>query len=211
MKREAKKLAKGLARVCYRPDTSVIDKFLKYLEQSLRSEFDRLEKEIQAISEKNSDYKSHLVDYQTDMIYISDLGDELSILALFKDFEIKLIPFLQSEFPKHKVRHLNCCTICLVLGVCEKSKKDESECYELLKEKMRYISSFYELKCLNNSIKHNGVVNEELAAHFGEVWGRKGDKLTNIHDTYQRLKCSVVDFYNEFVDKVYEEEELRNG
>jgi hypothetical protein len=211
MKRETEKLLRGFARVRVCPDTTVIDNFLQYLDEGLRREYDQLQKKIQAISEKGSDYKSQLEDSQDDLCYISVLGDELSILALFKDLEIKVLPFLQCELPMHKVRHLNCCTIGLVIGVCGKSKKDESECYELLKEKMRYISTFYELKCLNNSVKHNGIVNKELADNFGDVWGKEGDELKDIRESYERLKLNIFDFCKELVDKVFEEKGLKKG
>ena len=56
---------------------------------------------------------------------------------------------------------------------------------------------------MNNSIKHQECVNEDLAKYFPEIWGNEGDELKNLAGAYTRLTPEVNNFLSDLVERVY--------
>jgi len=59
-----------------------------------------------------------------------------------------------------------------------------------------HFSAFDELRCINNDIKHGGVVGKELAKYPG--W-RLGDNLSNIDTAYERIAPDCRSFIFELI------------
>jgi len=57
-----------------------------------------------------------------------------------------------------------------------------------------------ELRCLNNSIKHNETVNEELSNK--NVKWEKGQLIENIYEDFNRLKDTPIDFLSDLISKI---------
>ncbi|EIA9327389.1 hypothetical protein K7103_004356 [Vibrio parahaemolyticus] len=111
---------------------------------------------------------------------VSDLVDELSILALYKRIELKhndLVKFFHYS-DKGIYRW-------------EKLKK-------VLPDEVQSIPEFNavnELRLLNNAIKHEGCVCDELVEHYPS-YGKIGDEFTELDITYERLKPAVCIYVN---------------
>ena len=59
--------------------------------------------------------------------------------------------------------------------------------------------AFNELRLINNAIKHSGIINKELATYPGF---KKGQKLTELHKHYYRLRDDVDSFLIELQKKI---------
>ena len=143
----------------------------------------------------NSEYASYLEGCQS---YIPDthfLAHELSIVALYKEIEIKASllfkEYMPSKYPKKLYFDDE--------NIDDKFKID-------LKDIPEY-DSFNELRLINNSIKHSGYVNNKLSIKFKERWGNEGDELNDLKEAYDRLKPEVITFFNNLFDLVYEKKE----
>lgn len=174
-----------------------IDNFLEHLKESLHQAYKRLE-----VIPTNQYVGDYLADIEL-LIATSDLGDELTILALFKTVEIQAIRFIKNLKPS--------------LSVFQPKKEGKrkgqekkfflSEILQELKEKqfissIRYENSYNELRLLNNSIKHQGLVNKDLAEIFPK-YGNEDDELKDLDKAYTRLKPEIKFFFADLFDNVY--------
>jgi len=57
-----------------------------------------------------------------------------------------------------------------------------------------------ELRCLNNDIKHNGKVREELAK-VNNKW-QEGQLIGNVYEDFNRLKDAPENFLNDLITKL---------
>jgi hypothetical protein len=176
-------------------DTEYIDSFRKLVAQSMENEFKKIYARY-AVHQQTTynDSEIQQIDYDLisgDAIFTSDvsyLADELSIVALYKIFEKKhkeLIAFHRKEHNAGKYSYWE-----NVLSVLPSEAKTS-----------RHISAVNELRLLNNSIKHNGLVSVELSQNFPS-YGQAGSELAELDKAFERLKPSVV-FYLKELHAIY--------
>lgn len=70
-----------------------------------------------------------------------------------------------------------------------------------------HFSSYDELRCINNDIKHGGVVGKELAKYPG--W-KLGDDLSNIDTAYERIAPGCRSFIFELIQAMLDKKEENN-
>ncbi len=171
-------------------DTSYIESFNELVANSVEQEFSKIEKRSELHKKKNYDDPEHefynglwIQDDGQFMCMVSNLADELSIVALYKQFEIK-----QKEIIAFHKRTENTSKYSFwknVLAVIPETVKNSDS-----------FISVNELRLLNNSIKHEGVVSEELSNKF-PGYGKKGKELSKLGKTYVRLKPEIVNYIND--------------
>jgi hypothetical protein len=170
-------------------DHDVIDRLLEGIASHAVSERKNLStqaNEIAKATDVSSDDKFFLQDALSDEVYfleeVEKLSNELAIIALYKKMEITTKRAVSIAFPKvpthslFKVNHLK--KSLLRQGVDITS--------------LAHYRAMDEVRCLNNSIKHDGTVGTELAAY--PAWKKKkGQPLMNLDVAYMRLapKCAV--------------------
>jgi hypothetical protein len=176
-------------------ETEVIDEFRRHLEVSLSKQLKSMEENYASVSDNQFEdpsdiegYKMHLDDL---MVYSGDvqkLADELSIVALYKQFEIHTKRVVTKNFPRVNQKELFN--------------------FDLLKKALPFdleaIPNFLavdELRLINNAIKHEGKVDGKLAGKFAG-WN-EGDELLNLGTVYARLLPSVKDYVKSFVSAAY--------
>lgn len=71
-----------------------------------------------------------------------------------------------------------------------------------------HFPSFDELRCINNDIKHGGVVGEELAKYPG--W-KLGDNLSNIDIVYERIAPGCQSFIFELIQAMIDRNKEDNA
>lgn len=179
-----------------RLDHDEIDMFLGLLKISISRQMKELEEEKRNLSTEQFDdpreidaYKSHLEDIAGSLYATQVLGDELSILALYKKIEVHTIRVVKKKLPSTANKNLSIF-----------SNLKES----LLPIKIESIdgySGFNELRLINNSIKHSGKVSSELAKEFPH-W-KKDAELSDLESTYQRLLPEVERYVSDLTEKLY--------
>lgn len=171
-------------------DTEYIDSFRNLVDLSLQNEFKAIDERYE--SHKRATYRNpdvEQINYDWiagDAIFmgnVSSLADELSIVALYKLFEHKhkeLIAFHKKENRKEKYSYWK-----NVLSVLPKEAKASPN-----------FSAVNELRLLNNSIKHEGQVSNELAQEFPN-YGEAGSEFSELDKAFERIKPSVVIYLKE--------------
>lgn len=128
--------------------------------------------------------KDWLVELLGDDHYFLDeaqkLSHELAIVALYKKIEIttkRAVAVAYDDTPSRSLFKI-------------KELKKELKKKGVQIESLPHYNAMDETRCLNNDIKHSGVVGKELAAYSG--W-KKGDALNNLDAAYGRLAplCSL--------------------
>lgn len=193
-------LLKGLSRA-YLVDCSIsqdIDSFLRYLQD--------------AVSREIKDYENRGCDRDGiyDGLYIVDLGYELAILALYNKLEIagiKLIRDIKPALLRKSEKVYLSDFLANDLNDKEKKEKNKKKPVPLpfFKNSLQSYTAYDELRLINNAIKHQGCVSEELSK-ISKNWGNSGDELKPemIEDAYLRLKKEVPKFLSDLFEKVYE-------
>lgn len=193
-------LLKGLKRANL-VDCSIsqdIDSFLRYLQD--------------AVSREIKDYENRRCDRDGiyDGLYIVDLGYELAIMALYKKLEIagiKLIRDIKPTLLRKSEKVYLSDFLANDLNDKEKKEKNKKKPVPLpfFKNSLRSYTAYDELRLINNAIKHQGCVSEELSK-ISNNWGNSGDELKPemIEDAYLRLKKEVPKFLSDLFEKVYE-------
>ncbi len=132
-------------------------------------------------------YKDHLGDLVWTARNVKMLGDELSIIALYKKVEWQVGRIVKKRVDNASdVKLAYFQKLCTVLPFAIKGVEG--------------FSAFNELRLINNAIKHEGKVSVELAKEYS-VWMR-GENLSNLDDSYRRLLPGVKQFVADLVDKL---------
>lgn len=171
-------------------DTSYIESFNELVARSVDQEFAKIEKQYESHKKRIYDDPQHefyngtwIQDDGVFMGIVSNLAHELSIVALYKQLEIKqkeIIAFHKRNEDTKKYSYWK-----NVLSVLPDTIKNSDG-----------FMSVNELRLLNNSIKHEGVVSEELSNEFPS-YGNKGEELSNLNEAFIRLKPKIVSYVNE--------------
>lgn len=133
-------------------------------------------------------YKMHLDDRDYFTSEVQHLANELSIMALLKQLELHIKRVVKKRFP----------------SVDEKQLFKIAELKKLLPfnvNKLHCFGAFDELRLINNAIKHEGKVSNELAISFPS-W-KVGEDLTELGTVYTRLQPEVVLYVQAFVAACY--------
>lgn len=154
-----------------------IDQFREHVDQGRVSEQRAIAKLAEDLPEEQKDYLADDL-YQLDKI--SDLTDQLSIIALYRVVELMTGRMLAHEFGSAARRKASD-----VRQLRHYLRQHKS--FDL--ETLPHYRAINELRLLNNAIKHSGRVTDKLANEFPR-W-KNGDKLSGLDAAYDRLSPKV--------------------
>jgi len=117
------------------------------------------------------------------------LSQRLAVVALYIKLELRIKVVCRIALPELEAGKL------YKIDYLEKGLKKRG----VKIRKLPSFRSFDELRCINNAIKHGGVVGEGLAKYSG--WVKKED-LLNIDVAYERLAPGCVSFISELVQAI---------
>ena len=121
------------------------------------------------------------------------LSRQLAVVALYIKIELRIKVVCRIALPELEADQLH------MIKYLEGGLKKRGV-------KIRELPSFRcfdELRCINNAIKHGGVVGKELAKYSG--WIKKGD-LLNIDAAFERLAPGCVSFISELVQAIIDKQ-----
>jgi hypothetical protein len=176
-------------------DLEDIEEMQLRLNLSVDKKLASLQKQIDNASESDledpsrlSCYKEHLEDLMISTYSAKLLGHELSIIALYKKIEIKMIKIVSSKLQDVTKRRLS---------YFDYFKK----VIPFSVEGVQGYQSLNELRLINNCIKHGGYVDNSLATDYPN-W-IEGQELKDLDATYDRLLPGVKDYVSNMVDNLY--------
>lgn len=178
-----------------RLDHEEIDEFLGHLKASLGHRLQVLNEELSTLSEGQFEdpldiyrYQEHLLEQIFSAQNARDLGDELSVIALYKKIETKTCRIIKHRISAAASKNLS-------------YYKQLREALPFDLDAVHGFSSFNELRLINNSIKHDGVVSQDLADNF-PVW-TVGAELTELGRAFARILPGAKNYVSDLVEKVY--------
>jgi len=178
-----------------RLDYEEIDDFLLHLNESVDRRVKKLTDESKKSSSQNFEnltdidkYRDYLEDLIESSYLVKNLGDELSIIALYKKVEIHIGKVMKRKIP---------------LASSKKLSYFDQRCKVLpyIQTVEGYLA-FNELRLINNSIKHEGKVSSELAKNFS-CW-KENDQISGLDNVFKRLCPKVEQYVRNLVTKIYE-------
>lgn len=141
----------------------------------------------------NQEYKlSVLTDIENEHYYLEEsvkLSHRLAIVALYIKMELRIKTVCRRAFPELDTASLY---------KIDNLKKELRRLGIKIKD-LPSFASFDELRCINNDIKHGGVVGDELAKY--PHWSIKED-LVGIDDAFSRLAPGCASFISELVEAI---------
>ncbi|EGW21597.1 hypothetical protein [Methylobacter tundripaludum] len=178
-----------------RIDCDTLDEFRDHLETSIRRREKSLESEYSSLTvEKFEDprdingYRMHLEDQMYFAGEVRNLGNELCIVALYKQIELHTKRVAKRTFPTLNERELfNIVSLNAALP------------FDI--EVLPQFTALDELRLINNAIKHEGLVSPDLAKKF-PAW-IAGEELKGLDKCYERLLPLVQDYLKAFVSIAY--------
>ncbi|ADT92955.1 hypothetical protein [Shewanella baltica] len=178
-----------------RLDHEEIDDFLDHLNASLNRRIKRLEDEELSLSPEQfedpldiDEYREHLGELAASVYAAKALGDELSIIALYKKVEAHTGRVVKRKVPKAATANLAYFKqLCNVLP------------FDI--QTVDGFAGFNELRLLNNSIKHEGKVSIELAKEF-PLWVQ-GAELPELDKVFQRLLPEIKKYVADLTERLY--------
>ena len=176
-------------------DTDGLDEFRDLVGSAVRRQERDLEKDAQSVKEMESDddghaegYAFHIEDRWMLLRDVDNLAGQLLIVALFRQAEL----------------HIKRVAKRTLTGV-DTSKffvfKSFKSAIPFDIEALPKFSAFNELRILNNAVKHQGKVSDELSTNF-PVW-KLDEDLVGLETTYERLKPELATFIASFVVSCY--------
>ena len=141
----------------------------------------------------NQEHKeSALVDIENEHYYLEEsvkLSHQLAVVALYIKIELRIKTVCRLAFPE-----LETASLYRIHDLKKKLKQRGIKIKDL-----PGFASFDELRCINNDIKHGGVVGDKLAKYSG--WILKED-LMGIDNAYSRLAPGCASFISELVEAI---------
>jgi hypothetical protein len=126
------------------------------------------------------------------------LSHRLAVVALYIKLELRINVVCRIAFPELEADQL------YKIHYLEKGLKKHS----IKIRKLPSFRFFDELRCINNAIKHGGVVGEELAKY--SAWVMKDD-LLDIDVAYEKLAPGCVSFISELVQAIIDKQAEREA
>jgi hypothetical protein len=178
-----------------RLDHEEIDEFLAHLNASLNHRIKKLEEDERTTSPDQFDdpgemdgYQDHLRQLMSSAYDVKALGNELSIIALYKKVETHTSRVLKDKVTVPAGTNLSFFTqLCKALP------------FKI--ETVDGFAAFNELRLLNNCIKHEGTVSNDLAKAFPS-W-TLGAKISDLDIAFARLLPDVKRYVSDFAEKLY--------
>ncbi|MFH2140546.1 MAG: hypothetical protein ABII63_07090 [Pseudomonadota bacterium] len=172
-----------------------IDEFLEHLNVSVNRRIQRLEDEYNNLTVDQFEdprdidaYRYHLGETISSSYAAKALGDELSIIALYKKVESQTGRVVKQLIPAAAHKNLY-----VFKQLCEVLPFDIKT--------INGFASFNELRLLNNSIKHGEIVSQELADNF-PIW-KVGAEFVELDSAFTRILPGVEIYVSELVESVY--------
>ena len=176
-------------------DTECIDSFRELVSKSVTEKFKKIDcrygehkKTVYDSPELKQLNSSWIEDDAIYMDSVSSLADELSIIALYKLFERKhkmLIQHYRNETELKKFSYWK-----NVLKVLPANIKQ-----------LNSFKSVNELRLINNSIKHEGTVSEELSSEFSS-YGSEGSEFSELDKAFNKLKPEISKYLTELKNEL---------
>lgn len=177
-------------------DTNDLDEFRDLFADSLRqkeSYLTQASKEAAAMAAADDEhaegYASHLEDRWMLLREVSDLSGQLLIVALFRQTELHI-----KRVVARTIKPANPSALFQF--------KTLKAALPFAIESVANFTAFNELRMLNNAVKHEGVVSQELSDNFPD-W-KVGEALTDLDAAYARLKPPIASFIASFVVNCYD-------
>lgn len=180
-------------------DREEIDRFrnvLKDYADGRNVEIDSKKEQIVKLPNENDpDTHEQLASLDDDSSFLGELinmGDELSILALYKKIEITRKRILMRELSGRWGIELS-----------ERELSDINYINKKIPINLDNIEGAFgvdALRCISNAIKHEGVVTKEMEL-CGGCWQR-GQKLTGLGQEYERLAIEAEKYIRALIDSV---------
>lgn len=140
--------------------------------------------EIGADQSLDQGEKQYMLSSLGDELFIAEvtteLAGEMMIIALYKTIEIAI---------KTMTRACELFTeaqLASFYRIGELKKQLKMKVVDI--ETLKHYKAYDELRCINNAIKHSGIVGTDLASYPDF---KEGQKLTDLHTHYYRLKDDV--------------------
>lgn len=153
---------------------------------------DARESRLAALAEKAKIDDDRFVDDFHELMRVGELAWELAIVALHRVVEIHRGWVARRVEPKTNARTL--AHLGAVKDLIRRRRQIDIE-------KLEGATEIDELRCLNNAVKHQAEVTEELAA-FPAWKDKAGNKLGDVRPAYNRLRESVPKYLYDLAMKV---------
>lgn len=177
-------------------DHDEIDDFLQHIKSSTQKSLKKLEEKAKNLSAEEFEYPEQIHEYRDflmeDAITTENamtLADQLSIIALYKKVESQTTRVIAEKIQNAASKNLS-----------DIKKLEAVLPFKL--ESLKGYNSFNELRLLNNSIKHGGLVSLALS-RANPNWQVK-TTITSTNDSYMRLLPGVKDYVFDLVTQVYQ-------
>lgn len=177
-------------------DYEEIDRLISGFASYTRQEHKRIENHAEKIRQipSNDDFDAGFEEMMLDdehwfLDEVEKLTHELAVVALYKKIEITTKRAVSFAFPPPKIKQDS------LYKIKELKKSLKGQGVDI--ESLPNYKAMDETRCINNDIKHNGIVGKELAEYSG--W-TKGDKLKDIDKAYTRLAPLCACYIKELVD-----------
>ena len=161
-------------------ETNALDEFRVHLEASLNRSSKNITDEYESVTESQFEnsvdmecYKGMLEDQFFMLDEVRKLANELSITALYKHIELHTKRVIKRYYP----------------SIPDNTFSNVTELQKELPFKLKSLDEYdavNELRLINNSVKHQGVVSKQLSNAYPTLW-TVGEELKNLDSTYDRL------------------------
>lgn len=193
------KIFESLSRI----EIDYIDKLLEQIKNQNHSDSNKLKKSLDKAKPNkflsDNDYNSYvdsLIDEFDILKEVNLLSSQLAIVALYRIVELRTKSILK--------RHLkNSKSIKAVFRFDNLIKLLKKE-FGIDLHKVNGFSKIDELRCLNNSIKHQGIVSDELSKFQGWKLGEKIGETTESFISLSKIVPSYLFSLSEKIEKMKE-------
>jgi hypothetical protein len=140
--------------------------------------------DISADQQIEDEEREYMLSSLGDELFIAEvtteLAGEMMVVALYKTIEIAIKKMTSAceLFTKTQLASF--------YRITELKKQLKMKVVDI--ETLAHYKAYDELRCINNAIKHSGVVGADLAAYPGF---KKGERLSDLHTHYYRLRSDV--------------------
>jgi hypothetical protein len=176
-------------------DTDDLDEFRDLVGSSLKRQERALTKDAESLKlmeddddENAAGYASHIEDRWMLLRDVDNLTGQLLIVALYRQTELHIKRVVKRTHPAidtSKLFNFKALKSAIPFNI----------------EALPKFASFNELRILNNAVKHQGKVSDELSQNF-QNW-KLGEELTGLDTAYERLKPEIAEFISAFVAGCY--------
>lgn len=181
------KIFESLSRI----EIDYIDKLLEQVDNQNHSDSKKLKKSLDKAKPKNflsdNDYNSYvdsLIDDFDILKEVNLLSSQLAIVALYRIVEIRT----KSILKRHLNNSKNINSVFQYKNLIKLLKKE----FGIELKNIKGFSTIDELRCLNNSIKHQGVVSVELSKFHGWKLNEKIGDTTDSYNSFSKVVPSYL-------------------